>query len=92
MARVRGERERLLGELQSAPGVRRAYPSQGNFLLLRFDDAQAAFDALLAAGVVVRDMRAMPQLGDALRITIGTPDECRRVLAALDADAVGVAA
>jgi phosphoglycolate phosphatase-like HAD superfamily hydrolase len=30
---------------------------------------------MLAAGVVVRDMRAMPQLGDALRITIGTPEQ-----------------
>ena len=83
VARVRGERERLLGELQSAPGVRRAYPSQGNFLLLRFDDAQAAFDALLEAGVVVRDMRATPGLADALRISIGTPEQNQRVLASL---------
>lgn len=65
-------------------GVRRVYPSAGNFLLVRFADAGAAFAALLAAGVVVRDMRAMPQLGDALRISVGTAEECRRVLAALD--------
>ena len=65
------------------PGVRRVYPSQGNYLLVRFDDAQAAFDGLLAAGVVVRDMRAMPQLGDALRISIGMPSENRQLLDAL---------
>jgi len=59
--------------------------SAGNYLLLRFDDAQAAFDALLSAGVVVRDQRAAPQLGDALRISIGSPEENQRVLAALSA-------
>ena len=39
---------------------------------------------LLAAGVVVRDQRAAPRLGDALRITLGTPAQNDRVLAALD--------
>ena len=38
---------------------------------------------LLAAGVVVRDVRAMPQLQDALRISIGTPAENAQLLAAL---------
>jgi histidinol-phosphate aminotransferase len=85
-------RERLANGLRRLPQVLRVYPSAGNFLLVRFIDADAAFGQLLEAGVVVRDMRAMPQLGDALRISIGTPDECRRVLEALDADAVGVAA
>jgi hypothetical protein len=33
-----------------------------------------ALQRLLAAGVVVRDMRADPRLGDALRISIGTPE------------------
>ena len=77
------ERERMRAALAGAPGVRRVYPSQANFLLVRFEDAQAAFEALLAAGIVVRDQRAVPQLGDALRITIGTPAQNERVLDAL---------
>lgn len=80
---LRSERERLRGALQGAPGVRCVYPSQGNFLLVRFDDAQAAFDGLLAAGVVVRDMRATPGLADALRISMGTPEQNQHVLASL---------
>jgi histidinol-phosphate aminotransferase len=80
---VRHERERLRELLVDAPGVRQVYPSQGNFLLARFDDAGAAFAALLDAGVVVRDMRAMAGLEDALRISIGTPEQNDRVLAAL---------
>ena len=71
--------------LARTPGVRRVYASQGNYLLVRFDDAESAFRALLATGVVVRDQRAAPQLGDALRITVGSPAQNDRVIAALDA-------
>ena len=82
---VRRERERVHGALSGLPGVRRVYPSQANFLLVRFDDATAVFDALLGAGIVVRDQRAAPGLGDALRITIGTPEQNDRVLSTISA-------
>jgi len=82
---VIAERERLRAALAGLHGVCRVYASAGNYLLVRFSDAQAAFDTLLAAGVVVRDQRAAPQLGDALRISIGSPEENDRVLAALSA-------
>lgn len=83
VALVRSERTRLQSLLKDAPGVRRVYASQGNYLLVRFEDAEAAFRALLAAGVVVRDQRAAPHLHDALRITVGTPSQNDRVLATL---------
>ncbi len=85
IAQITSERARLASALAALPGVARVYPSQGNYLLVRFADAQGAFDALLAAGVVVRDQRAAPQLGDALRITIGSAEQNDRVLAALTA-------
>ncbi|HEY4530722.1 MAG TPA: histidinol-phosphate transaminase, partial [Luteimonas sp.] len=71
--------------LAALPGVRGVYASEGNFLLVRFEDAAGALAALEAAGVVVRDQRAALGLGDALRITIGTSDENARVLSALSA-------
>ena len=79
------ERRRVHDALVAAPVIRRVHASQANFLLLRCADAQASFDALLAAGVVVRDMRAMPGLGDALRVSIGTPTENDAMLRALGA-------
>lgn len=85
VVQLRAERSRLFAALSAIVGVRRVYASQGNFLLARFNDAQAAFDLLLAAGVVVRDQRAAPQLGDALRISIGTREENDAVIAALTA-------
>jgi len=80
---VREERARLAAALARLEGVRRVYPSAGNFLLVRFDDAEGVYRRLLDAGVVVRDMRATPGLGDALRITVGAPEENAAVLAVL---------
>ncbi|HEX2083132.1 MAG TPA: histidinol-phosphate transaminase [Xanthomonadaceae bacterium] len=92
IATTRDERTRLAAALGRLAAVKRVYPSQGNFLLVRFADAEAAFRALLAAGVVVRDQRAAPGLQDALRISIGTPQENDRVIAALASDAREAAA
>jgi len=83
VASVRASREEMLRELGSVPGVRRIYASQANFLLVRFDDPEGMLQKLLAAGIVVRDMRAMPGLGDAMRITLGDPMQNKAVLAAL---------
>lgn len=80
VARIKAERSMLAKALAKIEGVRRVYPSQGNYLLIRFDDADAAYRSLLDAGVVVRDQRAAPQLDDALRISIGTPEENMRVI------------
>lgn len=82
------ERDILAPALERIAGIRRVYRSEGNYLLLRFDDAESAFQNLLAAGVVVRDMRAMAQLHDALRISIGTAEENRMLLAALQTGVV----
>jgi histidinol-phosphate aminotransferase len=75
IALIRNERERLRRLLLSNPQVRAVLPSQANFLAVRFDDADMRYAELLAAGIVVRDVRRYPGLGDALRISIGTPDE-----------------
>ena len=83
VATICAERDRILSSLAQLDGVRRVYPSAGNFLLVRFDDAENTYRRLLAAGVVVRDMRATPGLGDALRITIGLPEENDAVFNAL---------
>ncbi|MDR7192785.1 histidinol-phosphate transaminase [Luteimonas terrae] len=83
VAEAVAERDALAAALAAMAGVRRVYPSAGNYLLVRFADAERAFAALLSAGIVVRDQRAAPQLGDALRISLGTPAQNARVLSAL---------
>ena len=85
IATVRSERTRLAAALPSLPGVRAVLPSQANFLAVRFTDAAAVYADLLRAGIVVRDIRRYPGLADALRISIGTPEQNDALLAALAA-------
>ncbi|MEM6492721.1 MAG: aminotransferase class I/II-fold pyridoxal phosphate-dependent enzyme, partial [Pseudomonadota bacterium] len=59
-------------------------PSVANFLLVRFDDAAAAYDHLIAAGVLVRRVKGYG-LPDHLRIGIGRADEMDRLCDALAA-------
>lgn len=83
LAVLRNEHERVRGVLAALACVRAVLPSQANFLAVRFHDAGAVYQRLLAAGIVVRDIRRYPKLGDALRITIGAPVENDQMLAAL---------
>jgi histidinol-phosphate aminotransferase len=69
--------------LRALPTVRRVWPSAGNFLLARFDDAAMAMAACESAGLLVRDFSRYPRLEGCLRITVGTAAENRRLLAAL---------
>ena len=78
------ERNRVFTRLQDMKIINKVYASQGNYLLARFDDAEKAFQTCLNAGVVIRDMRVNPVLNDALRISIGTPEENDVLLKALE--------
>lgn len=79
------ERARVGTAMAQLACVREVLPSQANFLTVRFHDPEAVIGALSRAGIVVRDVRRYPSLGDALRITLGTPAENDRVLRTLDA-------
>lgn len=76
------ERGFLTEKLRGYPSVEQVYPSEANFLLIRVDDPDALYANLLGNGIVIRNVsRAVP---GCVRITIGTPDENRRLLAAFD--------
>ena len=63
--------------------VREVFPSDANFLLARFDDADDVYAYLSRCGVLVRNRSRVTLCGGMLRITIGTPAENLRVIAAL---------
>lgn len=84
LAIVREQRAMMRAALSHVPGVREVLPSDANFLAVRFADAGTVYRRLLQVGIVVRDIRRYPNLQDALRITIGTPEENARVLAVLN--------
>jgi len=79
------ERERLAVALDGLPRIER-FASAANFILIRVPDAPAAFEALRARGILVRTFHGShPLLAHCLRLTVGTPDENARMLAALAA-------
>jgi len=82
IAGLRRERERLRTRLEGLPDLR-VFPSDANFLLARFSFPRQALARLAGAGIVVRDMSALPGLAGALRITVGTRRENDALLAAL---------
>ena len=78
------ERDRVFTELQKRPAVR-AFASRANFILIKTaKPARELFEALYSHGVLIRDVSAYPLLERCLRISIGTPEENNRCLAALD--------
>ncbi len=69
-------------------------PSFANFVLARFDSpatADAADQALRARGIIVRKVAGYG-LPEALRITVGTEEQCRKVVAAIEDFMAGRAA
>ncbi len=74
------QRERVAAVIVEFAVVRRVYPSDANFLLVEVDNAPKVYDALIAEGVIVRDRSRMVGCADTLRITIGTPEENRRLI------------
>lgn len=80
---IRAERDGLLRDLAALPGVT-PFPSQANMILVRVPDAAASFDGMKRAGVLVKNVSKMHALlHNCLRLTVGTPDENQRMLAAL---------
>ncbi|WP_270934726.1 histidinol-phosphate transaminase [Falsiroseomonas oryzae] len=74
----------------TAAGLK-VWPSEGNFVLVDFRDAaraKAADAHLRARGLIVRAMGGYG-LGQTLRVTIGTAEECTLVIEALTAFARG---
>lgn len=57
-------------------------PSAANFVLVKVGDGQKVFEAMQRTGVIVRPMGGY-QLGEWIRITVGTAKENERCLAAL---------
>jgi len=80
-AEIRAEREQLAGELARLPGVK-VFPSQANFILIRVPDAGRTHAALLERRVLVKNLDG-EATRNCLRITVGTPEENRILLAAL---------
>ena len=78
------ERKRLASILPRFHFVKRVFPSDANFILVRVDDANALYDYLLEKGIIVRNRTRVPGCAGCLRLTVGLPAENEALLNAVD--------
>ena len=75
VAEVVKQRELLKKQLAAFAFVKKVYPSDANFLLVKVNHADALYDYLVAKGFIVRNRNRVKSCEGCLRITVGTPDE-----------------
>ena len=74
------ERERVAAALRQLPYVKKVYPSDANFLLVKVERSRELYEYLIARELIVRDRTRTPGCEGTLRITIGTPEENTRLI------------
>ncbi|MFT4271322.1 MAG: histidinol-phosphate transaminase [Pantoea sp.] len=82
---LNANRSWLLEQLPQIACVEAVFPSETNYILARFTDSPKVFKTLWDEGIILRDQNKNPGLAGCLRISIGTREECERLIAALQA-------
>lgn len=74
------QRDLMEEELKKLPAIRHVYDSDANFLLVKVDNPDEMYAYLIDRGVIVRNRTRVKGCNGCLRITIGTPDENKKIL------------
>ncbi len=85
VAEIVKRREELRAHLKDLPQVTEIFPSEANFLLVRFKDGPAVFQAMGQKGIILRSFADKPGLENCIRITIGSAEELDEVMRTLTA-------
>ena len=83
IASILNERIRLKKALTAYSFIKKIYPSEANFFLIKVDDANKRYDELIKNGIVVRNRSSQLHCDNCLRITVGTPSENTQLLTLL---------
>jgi histidinol-phosphate aminotransferase len=78
------ERERLKSELLNLSFTEEVYPSDANFILAKMKNAKKIYEQLCDKGIIVRDRSKVVLCENSLRITIGTENENKKLIEALN--------
>ena len=79
--RILDARAALVKQLEALDVVLQIFPSDTNFLLVRFKDAEAIYQALISKSVIVRNRNNL--VSGCLRISIGTKLEQEKLITVL---------
>jgi len=84
IAQLISEREHLKKELECCVSyIEKVYPSDGNFLLIKVDNATKRYNQLIELGVVVRNRTKEPLCNNCLRISVGILEENLKLIRSL---------
>jgi histidinol-phosphate aminotransferase len=83
-AEIVAARDVLAARLAGSAVVRRVYPSDANFLLVKVDDADGLYAYLSSRGIVTRNRSTVNLCGSTLRVTVGTDDENDLLISAIN--------
>lgn len=72
---ILGERSRLIESLQTIQEVLHIYPTDANFILVKFAQANELFNYLIEAKLITRNRSSVALCEDSIRITIGISEE-----------------
>ena len=77
-------REILTKELSTLDIVTKIFPSDANYLLVKFKEAKSVFDYLIEHKTIVRDRSKVVLCEDSLRISVGTEKENEQLIILLN--------
>lgn len=77
------ERKQLIKKLNQLETVKHIYPTDANFVLVKVDNANIAYNWLVNKSIIVRNRSSVSLCANCLRITVGTPEENNTVIEAL---------
>ena len=77
------QRRKLVAALEQIPLIRRVFPSDANFVLVRVDEPRKIYNHLIERGIIVRDRSRIAGCEGCLRLTVGTPEENAALIDAL---------
>lgn len=77
------ERELLVRSLDQVAFIKKIYPSNTNFVMIKVDDASKRYQQLIENGIVIRNRTTQPLCENCLRLTIGTTEENMKLIETL---------
>ena len=75
------QRNLLLNEFKLLPIIKKVYPTDANFILVKVKDAGKLYNYLVSKKLIVRNRSSV--VSDCIRITVGTPKENEALIEAL---------
>ena len=80
---IRLEKERLIEEISNLSFIKKIFPSNANFFLVKVDSSAKRYQQLIDRAIVVRNPSKNLNCANTLRITVGTPQENNALISAL---------